>query len=139
MYFGSTDAEHVAAFHKAVVTWDIVLARLKARPLICTTDALSDIITLRGLADVMIAHGAAGAEAADKEYTQAHIVDAETTANAYIRRFGEECVGKPAPPNVTTPTEAVAAINALSTGGKLILGGLAGAIFGGGLVALFKR
>jgi hypothetical protein len=138
-YFGSTDAQHLASFKRHAETFDLIHARIKTYTTLCTPAALSDVVYLRELAGQLLIDGGAGAEAADKTLVQTRVIDAENVANAYVRKLGEECLGKPAPQTVTSAADAIAAVNALSTGGKVMLAAIGGLLVGGGVIALATR
>lgn len=136
MYFGSTDAQHLARLKQFRESFDLVLTRLKAQPSFCTPQAFNDATTLYAYSQIMLAHAASGAENADKAYVQAQIIDAENVANSYLRKVGE-CFNVKPPQTPTTPAEYVAAASNLPTSSKVILGGLAAVLGLGVLKAIF--
>lgn len=138
--FGRTDQEHLAQFNSAAHTFDIVHARVSARgdAGLCSRDQASDIIALKALSDVMLAHAASGAEQADKQEVQRRIIAAENIANSWALKLGTQCFGK-APPGGKTPAESAAAAGFLGLGRTSVLMGLGGLIVGAGAVALLKR
>jgi hypothetical protein len=140
MMLGRSEQEHLAQFNSTAHTFDIVLARVTARgdAALCTREQYSDIVSLRMWSEVLLAHAASGAEAADKQAVQRKIIDAENVANMWVNKFAAQCLGK-SPPGGQTPAAAAASSDFLGLGRTSLLMGLGGLLVGAGTVALLKR